>query len=108
MKALAWRWALPAIQLAMAFAALIYAPYELAARYHVIGDDFMLLGYRSVYPPPILRFAYAINFPAIAAAYSVQFEVGVSARQFTAKALRLSRSLCRTAYFSSVSAFCGT
>lgn len=64
---------LPVLQLTIALAALVYAPYELRARYHVVGDDFMLLGYRSVFPPPILRFTYAMNFPAVAAAYSVQF-----------------------------------
>jgi hypothetical protein len=33
----------------------------------------MLLGYRSVFPPPILRLTYAMDFPAVTAAYSVQF-----------------------------------
>jgi hypothetical protein len=73
MRIPAWRWVLPAIQLAIALAALVYAPCELRARYHVVGDDFMLLGYRSVFPPPILRFTYAMNFPAVAGAYSVRF-----------------------------------
>jgi len=73
MRMFGWRWTLPVLQLAIALAALVYAPYELRARYHVVGDDFMLLGYRSVFPPPTLRFAYAINFPAVSAAYLVQF-----------------------------------
>ncbi|HSY90545.1 MAG TPA: hypothetical protein VK812_04190, partial [Candidatus Binatus sp.] len=63
---------MPLLQLTIALAALVYAPYELRARYHVVGDDFMLLGYRSVFPPPMLRFTYAMNFPAVSAAYSVQ------------------------------------
>jgi hypothetical protein len=73
MRMFGWRRTLPVLQLAIALAALVYAPYELRARYHVVGDDFMLLGYRSVFPPPILRFTYAMNFPAVTAAYSVQF-----------------------------------
>ncbi len=73
MSMFGWRRTLPVLQMTIALVALVYAPYELRARYHVVGDDFMLLGYRSVFPPPMLRFTYAMNFPAVAAAYSVQF-----------------------------------
>ncbi|MGA3105766.1 MAG: hypothetical protein ABSD53_14895 [Terriglobales bacterium] len=33
----------------------------------------MMLGHRQSWPPPSLRVAYAINFPALTAAYPVQF-----------------------------------
>jgi hypothetical protein len=33
----------------------------------------MLLGYRSIFPPPILRMSYAMNFPALAAVVPFRF-----------------------------------
>jgi hypothetical protein len=68
-----WRWILPILQIAIASAAIVYAPYEYKARPHPIGDDTNLLGYRKAWPPPMLRMSYALNFPAHAAAFSVQF-----------------------------------
>ena len=73
MRTISWRWTLASVQFALAVAALVYAPYELRARYHPVGDDFMLLGYRSVYPPPVLRMSYAMNFPALTAVVPFRF-----------------------------------
>lgn len=73
MRIFAWRWSLPVLQIALAASALVYAPYQYRARPHPIGDDFMLLGFRQTWPPPVLRVSYAVNFPAFTAAYSVQF-----------------------------------
>src|ERR1051326_7701385 len=73
MRIFAWRWFLPALQIALAASALVYAPYQYRARPHPIFDDFMLLGFRKTWPPPVLRISYAANFPAFTAAYSVQF-----------------------------------
>jgi hypothetical protein len=73
MGTISWRWALAVVQIMLATAALVYAPYEYKARPHPIGDDFMLLGRRQAWPPPVLRMSYALNFPALTVAYSVQF-----------------------------------
>lgn len=68
-----WRWTLPVLQIAIAFGAFVYAPYQYKLRPHPIYDDTGLLGWRKTWPPPILRMSYAVNFPAFTAAYSVQF-----------------------------------
>jgi len=81
MRILGWRTTLPLLQLAVALAALVYAPYELRARYHVAGDDFMLLGYRQAWPPPILRTSYALNFPALTAVVPFRFWGNWSSRE---------------------------
>jgi hypothetical protein len=73
MRIVFWRWTLAIVQVAAASAALIYAPYQYRARPHPSYDDTYLLGFRQAWPPPILRISYAINFPAVAAAYPVQF-----------------------------------
>jgi len=73
MRIFAWRWFLPVVQIALAASALVYAPYQYKAGPHPVGDDFMLLGFRKTWPPPVLRISYAVNFPAFTAAYSVQF-----------------------------------
>ena len=72
MRTLSWRWALALVQIAAAAAALVYAPYEWRARPHLIGDC-TGVGFRQSWPPPILRMSYAVNFPALTAAYPVQF-----------------------------------
>jgi hypothetical protein len=59
-----WRFILPVLQIAIAFAAIVYAPYEYKSRPHPVFDDTYLLGWRRTWPPPILRVSYAINFPA--------------------------------------------
>jgi hypothetical protein len=81
MRTISWRWALPFAQLMLATAALLYAPYELRSRYHPVGDDFMLLRYRSVFPPPVLRMSYALNFPALAAVVPFRFWGSWSSRE---------------------------
>lgn len=73
MRLFSWPWVLALAQVAIAIAAFVYAPYQYKALPHPIGDDFMLLGYRKAWPPPILRTSYAVNFPAVTASYSVQF-----------------------------------
>lgn len=72
MRVRSWRWILAVVQIAAAFAALVYAPSQWKTRPHLIGDC-TLVGFRQTWPPPILRAAYAVNFPALVASYSVQF-----------------------------------
>jgi len=73
MKTISYRWTLAFVQIVFATAALVYAPYEYKAGPHPIGDDFMLLGYRKVWPPPVLRTSYALNFPALTAVVPFRF-----------------------------------
>lgn len=73
MRAFPCRWTFAFVQIVLATAALVYAPYEYRARPHPIGDDFMLLGYRKLWPPPILRTCYALNFPALTAVVPFRF-----------------------------------
>src|SRR5690242_4292631 len=73
MRIISWRWTLAFVQIVFAVAALVYAPYQYRAGPHPIGDDFMLLGYRKVWPPPILRTCYALNFPALTAVVPFRF-----------------------------------
>jgi len=68
-----WRWSLALLQVVIAFAAIVYAPYEYRAGPHPIHDDFMMLGYRSVWPPLVLRSCYMVNFPALAAITPLRF-----------------------------------
>jgi hypothetical protein len=86
MRILSWRWALAFAQITFAIAAFAYAPYQYKAGPHPVGDDFMLLGYRQTWPPPILRMSYAMNFPALTASYSLQF-----ARWATIEVVRYNR-----------------
>jgi len=72
MRTFSWRWALPLQQIALATAALVYAPSEWKARPHLIGDC-TGVGRRATWPPPLLRISYALNFPALTAAYPAQF-----------------------------------
>jgi hypothetical protein len=72
MRTFSWRWALPLLQIALATAALVYAPSEWKARPHLIGDC-TGVGRRATWPPPLLRISYALNFPALTAAYPVRF-----------------------------------
>jgi hypothetical protein len=73
MRLFSWCRVLTLAQVAIAIAAFVYAPYQYKALPHPIGDDFVLLGYRKAWPPPILRRSYAVNFPALTTSYSVQF-----------------------------------
>ena len=73
MRTISWRWTLALVQIALATVALVYAPYEYRARPHPIGDDFMLAGYRQLWPPPILRMSYALNFPALTSVIPLRF-----------------------------------
>jgi hypothetical protein len=73
MRIISWRWTLAILQIMVATAALVYAPYQYKARPHPIGDDFMLLGYRMAWPPPILRTSYALNFPALTVVIPFRF-----------------------------------
>jgi len=57
-------------QVAIALAALLYAPYEWRSRPHYRGDCTGAF-WGMAWPPPTLQACYAINFPAVAAAYSV-------------------------------------
>ncbi len=74
-------WTFAFFQIVFAVAALVYAPYEYKAGPHPIGDDFMLLGYRKVWPPPILRTCYALNFPALTAVVPFRFWGNWSSRE---------------------------
>lgn len=73
MRIFSWRWILALVQITAAVAAFVYAPYQYRAGRHAIGDDSGLRIWRQTWPPPVLRMSYAINFPAVAVAYSVQF-----------------------------------
>lgn len=73
MQMFRWRWVLPLLQILIAFAAFVYAPYQYKSRPHPIGDDTSLVGLRKAWPPPILRASYAVNFPALTVSYAVQF-----------------------------------
>jgi hypothetical protein len=73
MRTIPWRWTFAFVQFVFAVAALVYAPYEFRAGPHPIGDDFMMVGYRKVWPPPILRTCYALNFPALTAVVPFRF-----------------------------------
>lgn len=73
MRTIPRRWTFAFVQFAFAVAALVYAPYEFRAGPHPIGDDFMMVGYRIVWPPPILRTCYALNFPALTAVVPFRF-----------------------------------
>lgn len=73
MRMFRWRRILPALQVAFALAAFVYAPYQYRAGRHPIGDDYMLLGYRKMWPPLILRTSYALNFPALTAVVPFRF-----------------------------------
>src|SRR5438270_2832294 len=81
MKAISYRWMLACVQIVVATAALVYAPYEYKAGPHPVGDDFMLLAYRQVWPPPVLRTSYALNFPALTAVVPFRFWGGWSSRE---------------------------
>jgi hypothetical protein len=72
MRIFSWRWVLPLLQIAVATAALVYAPSEWKARPHLIGDC-TGVGRRATWPPPVLRMSYAVNFPALAASIPVRF-----------------------------------
>jgi hypothetical protein len=73
MTRIPWRWSLALLQTALATAALLYAPYQYRAGRHAIGDDAGLVVWRQTYPPAVLRIAYAMNFPALAATYPLRF-----------------------------------
>lgn len=73
MRVLPWRWVLALLQFVAAVAALVYAPHQYKALPHPIGDDFMLVGHRMAWPPPVLRMSYAVNFPALAASIPVRY-----------------------------------
>lgn len=64
---------MPALQVAFALATFVYAPYQYKAGPHPVHDDFMLLGYRKLWPPPSLRTTYALNFPALTAVVPFRF-----------------------------------
>jgi hypothetical protein len=68
-----WRWTLAIVQITVATAALVYAPYQYRARPHPVGGDFNLVGRRLAWPPPILRASYALNFPALTAVVPFRF-----------------------------------
>jgi hypothetical protein len=73
MRTISYRWTLAFVQIVFATAALVYAPYEYKAGPHPVGDDFMLLGCRKVWPPTVLRTSYALNFPALTAVVPFRF-----------------------------------
>jgi hypothetical protein len=81
MKTISYRWTLAFVQIVFATAALVYAPYEYKAGPHPIGDDAMLLGHRKVWPPPVLRTSYALNFPALTAVVPFRFWGNWSSRE---------------------------
>jgi hypothetical protein len=72
MRVRSWRWILAVVQIAAAFAALVFAPSQWKAHPHLIGDC-TLVGFRQTWPPPILRVTYAVNFPALVASNAVQY-----------------------------------
>ncbi len=68
-----WRWILPLVQVALAAAALLYAPTQYRNGPHAIGDDSGLVIWGRTYPPPVTRIAYAVSFPAYVATIPVRF-----------------------------------
>ena len=81
MRTSSWRWRLALVQIVIAFAAIVYAPYEYKAGPHPIHDDFMMVRRRQVWPPLALRACYMINFPALAAIIPFRFTGGWAARK---------------------------
>lgn len=81
MRFISWRWTFAVVQIVFAIAALAYAPYEYRAKPHPTHDDFMLMGYRKLWPPPILRTCYALNFPALSAVVPFRFWGNWSSRE---------------------------
>jgi hypothetical protein len=71
MRMFSWRWTLALLQIVIAFAAIVYAPYEYRSRPHLIGDC-TLTDFRKVWPPPVLRVCYMLNFPALTAAIPIR------------------------------------
>jgi hypothetical protein len=81
MRTISYRWTLAFAQIVFATAALVYAPYEYKAGPHPIGDDAMLLGHRKVWPPPVLRTSYSLNFPVLTAVVPFRFWGYCSSRE---------------------------
>jgi len=73
MKTISYRWTLAFVQIVFATAALVYAPYEYKAGPHPIGDDAGMERKRKVWPPPVLRTSYALNFPALTVVVPLRF-----------------------------------
>ncbi len=81
MRIFSWRWSLALLQVVIAFAAIVYAPYEYRAGPHPTYDDFMLSAYRRLWPPHVLRSCYMVNFPALAAIIPFRFTGAWPARE---------------------------
>jgi hypothetical protein len=64
------------LQIVIALAAIVYAPYEYRAGPHPIHDDFMMARRRQLWPPWALRACSTADFPALAAIIPFRFTGG--------------------------------